>query len=117
MNLQVYDPAMCCTTGVCGPAVDPALVRFAADLTWLSAQGIAVARYNLAQNPAAYVENEAVKDVLIAQGEAGLPVIVLAGKVVATARYPSREELMRLCGLDAGAADDGAAANGGRCCG
>ncbi len=41
-KLEVYDPAMCCSTGVCGPEVDPALVTFAADLKWVEAQGIAV---------------------------------------------------------------------------
>jgi hypothetical protein len=31
MRLDVFDPAMCCSTGVCGPEVDPQLVQFAAD--------------------------------------------------------------------------------------
>jgi hypothetical protein len=35
-KLEVYDPAMCCSTGVCGPEVDPALVTFAADLKWVA---------------------------------------------------------------------------------
>ena len=29
-HLQVFDPPMCCSTGVCGPQVDPELPRFAA---------------------------------------------------------------------------------------
>jgi len=32
MKIQVLDPPRCCSTGVCGPNVDPELVRFAADL-------------------------------------------------------------------------------------
>ena len=43
-SVEVFDPAMCCSTGVCGPSVDPALARFAADLEWLAGQGVAVAR-------------------------------------------------------------------------
>ncbi len=31
-TIEVFDPAMCCSTGVCGPQVDPDLARFAADL-------------------------------------------------------------------------------------
>jgi hypothetical protein len=37
-RLDVSDPAMCCSTGVCGPQVDPALVGFAADVKWLQGQ-------------------------------------------------------------------------------
>jgi hypothetical protein len=43
---------MCCSTGVCGPGVDPQLARFAADVAWLQGQGVTVERFNLAQQPA-----------------------------------------------------------------
>jgi len=52
--VRVFDPAMCCSTGVCGPSVDPQLARFSADLDWLTSQGVAVERFNLAQQPAAF---------------------------------------------------------------
>jgi hypothetical protein len=55
---------MCCSTGACGPEVDPKLVQFAADLDWLKSQGVIVQRHNLSQNPAVFVENEAVKATL-----------------------------------------------------
>ena len=51
--IQVFDPAMCCSTGVCGPDVDPDLVQFAADLDWLKTQGVIIQRHNRAQKPAA----------------------------------------------------------------
>ena len=50
-TIEVFDPAMCCSTGVCVPSVDPALARFAADLDWLGGQGVSVERFNLAQQP------------------------------------------------------------------
>ena len=56
-KLAVYDPPMCCSTGVCGPAVDPVLPRVAADLDWLKRQGVQVERYNLAQQPQAFASN------------------------------------------------------------
>ena len=37
-TIRVFDPAMCCSTGICGPAIDPQLARFAADLSWLKAR-------------------------------------------------------------------------------
>ena len=91
--LQVYDPAMCCSTGVCGPEVDTKLVQFAADLDWLKTQDVIVQRHNLSHNPAAFVENERVKTELTEKGEAALPVILLNGKVATTGRYPERGEL------------------------
>src|ERR1043165_9047400 len=92
-TLHVYDPAMCCSTGVCGPQVDPALVRFAADLKWLSANRVAVERYNLAQSPAAFVANETVRATMAKNGDAALPILLVNGKVVAAGRYPQRKEL------------------------
>jgi hypothetical protein len=92
-TLQIFDPAMCCSTGVCGPEVDPKLVQFGADLDWLKTQGIIVQRHNLSQNPAAFVETETVKTLLAEKGEAALPVILVNGKVAATGRYPERGEL------------------------
>ena len=31
VTIRVFDPAMCCSTGVCGPSVEPDLARFAAE--------------------------------------------------------------------------------------
>ena len=56
-KLQIFDPPMCCSTGVCGPSPDPVLPRFAADLQTLANQGISVERYNLAQQPQAFAAN------------------------------------------------------------
>jgi hypothetical protein len=47
VTIRVFDPAMCCSTGVCGPSVDPDLARFAADVDWLQKQGVKVERFNL----------------------------------------------------------------------
>jgi hypothetical protein len=68
---RVFDPAMCCSTGICGPSVDPQLARFAADLDWLKSQGVTVERFNLSQQPAAFAEDAAVKAALETKGEAG----------------------------------------------
>ena len=92
-TVQVFDPAMCCSTGICGPAVDPKLVQFAADLDWLKSEGVIVQRYNLSQNPAAFAENELVRAALADQGEAALPLLLANGRVAVTGRYPDRREL------------------------
>ncbi len=99
--IQVFDPPMCCPTGVCGPEVDPELVRFAADLDWLARQGVAVARFNLTQQPAAFVSTPLVKESLRKEGNACLPLVLAGGAVVSKGKYPSREALAALAGLEA----------------
>ena len=99
-GLTVYDPAMCCSTGVCGPEVDPALTQFAADLEWVETQGIEVRRYNLAQEPGAFVREQLVRQALQEKGDGALPLIVQDGRVLSQGRYPSREELGAWAQLD-----------------
>jgi AhpD family alkylhydroperoxidase len=98
-KLEVFDPPMCCSTGVCGPSVDPALVQFAADFHWLAGQGVHVERYNLAQQPQAYAANEAVKAALAKYGNDCLPLIVVNGAIVSRSSYPTRKELASLADL------------------
>jgi AhpD family alkylhydroperoxidase len=102
-QVQVFDPAMCCPTGVCGPAVDPKLVRFSADLDWLKTQGVAVERFNLSQQAMAFAEDAEVKAALQAQGEGALPLIKVDGKVQSLGAYPSRDQLATWAGLGAAA--------------
>lgn len=92
-QVQVYDKPMCCSTGVCGPQVDPVLPRFAADLEWLSKQGHTVQRFNLAQQPAEFVRHATVQQLLASEGVECLPVVLVDGQVVSRGQYPSRDEL------------------------
>ena len=99
-KLQVFDPAMCCSTGVCGPSVDPALPRFAADLEWLKSKGLQVERYNLAQEVAAFTSNPVVKSALNSRGSKCLPLLLFDGTIVAEGAYPTREELASLAHVE-----------------
>ena len=102
-KLEIFDPPMCCSTGVCGAEVDPVLPRFAADLEWLKTQGINVERYNLAQQPGVFVANESVKAALHAQGNSCLPLILLDGQIVSRAAYPDRIALAGYVDVNAAA--------------
>ena len=117
MDVRVFDPAMCCSTGVCGPSVDPQLARFSADLDWLKSQGVAVSRFNLAQQPGAFVDDAAAKATLEAKGEAGLPLVKVNGEVKSSGVYPSREELASWAGVNASAPAPTPKAASGGCCG
>jgi hypothetical protein len=97
--LQVYDPALCCSTGVCGPEVDADLVRFAADVEWLKKEGVAVERYNVAHDAGAFMSNPTVRRALQERGSASLPLVFWAGEAVASGAYPDRAALARVAGL------------------
>lgn len=99
VKLEVFDPAMCCSTGVCGPSVDPALPRFAADLEWLKSKNVAVERYNLAQEVGAFTANPVVKSILNREGTKCLPLLLADGAVVAQGAYPTRKELAHFAGV------------------
>ncbi len=102
-HLDVFDPPMCCSTGVCGPTVDPLLAAFAADVDWLVSKGVSVSRYNLAQDPQAFVSHPLVKAMLQREGDACLPLLIMNGEVVGRGAYPRRQELAQLTGIEASA--------------
>ncbi len=98
--VQVYDPPMCCPTGVCGPDVDPALVQFARDLGWLKSRGVTVERYNLAQDAAAFVANAEVLAALNEENAQALPIVFVDGGLVSRKVYPTRHDFAQLLDLD-----------------
>lgn len=91
--VEIYDKPMCCSTGICGPDVDPVLPRFAADLDWLKSAGHFVERFNLAQHPKAFADHASVREVLTADGLESLPLVLIDGQIVSRAVYPKREQL------------------------
>ena len=63
-RVEIFDPAMCCSTGVCGPGVDPELLRVATIISNLQKIGKDIVRHDLADDPDAYIKNKTVNDVL-----------------------------------------------------
>jgi hypothetical protein len=121
-KMSIYEPAMCCSTGLCGVGVDPELLRISTVLNTLKQNGIEVSRYNLASAPMEFVHNKAVHDFIEANGPDKLPVVLLDGSIILSGRYPTNAELTELFGLpddllsgqDAPA--DPAEQSGGCCC-
>src|ERR1700758_4914940 len=80
-KLEVFEPAMCCPTGVCGVDVDPALVQFNADLQWLAGHGVEVVRHGLGHDAAAFAANlEVVREMQTSMDR--LPIATVDGKVI-----------------------------------
>jgi len=92
-KVEIFDPSMCCSTGVCGTDVDPTLSRFAADIEWLATQGVVVQRAALAQEPGKFAANVAVRNALVINGTGVLPAVVVDGVLKSTGAYPAREEM------------------------
>lgn len=97
--LRIYDPPLCCPTGVCGPSVNNDLVQFAGALKKAAAQGIVVERWNLAQQPQAFAENRQVKDDLSKIGHDKLPFIYVNDQLKLSGRYPTAKELFAWLGI------------------
>lgn len=99
MKVKIFDPPMCCETGVCGSEIDPALPRFAADLEWLRTNGVTVERFNLAQELDKFIEQSQVRQALTAEGNACLPLIVVDGQITSRGTYPDRNALATYAGI------------------
>jgi hypothetical protein len=124
-HIEVFDPPMCCSSGVCGPSVDPLLAAFAADVEWLTTQNVTVARHNLSQDPQPFVSNAQVLDLMQREGNQCLPIVLVDGQELGHGAYPRREELARAAGLVTSASKakpkirlsaDGCCTPGSGCC-
>ncbi|MET2171525.1 arsenite efflux transporter metallochaperone ArsD [Enterococcus faecalis] len=92
-KVSLYEPAMCCDTGVCGPGVDTELLRVSSVVQALEkTDGVEIERFNLTGNPGAFVENAKIGELLLAKGADILPVVLLDGEIIKMAGYPSNEE-------------------------
>jgi hypothetical protein len=95
-NMSIYEPAMCCSTGLCGVGVDPELLRISTGINALNKHGIKVERYNLTSAPMEFVTNTAINQLVNEKGIDELPAIVLDDKIVISGRYPSNEEIAKM---------------------
>lgn len=94
-RVQIYDPPMCCPTGLCGPTVDPVLLDVNEAVITLKAEGVTVERYLLNSQPQAFFANPEVLKMVRERQMAALPITVVDGRVVKTGAYPTLEEMRR----------------------
>lgn len=92
-KIQIYEEALCCPTGVCGPTVRKDLIRTTAVQREVrESTTVRIIRYNLAQNPGAFVHQAAVQQLLATKGMTCLPITTVDDQVVKTGDYPSYDE-------------------------
>lgn len=90
-KLEIYEPPLCCPTGVCGPAPDPALAKLQENILRWKKEGIEVERLAINQAPQRFMANSTVVDLLTREGQEVLPISLLDGKVVCKGKYPADE--------------------------
>lgn len=100
-KMIIFDPAMCCSTGVCGPSVNPELLRISTVINNLNSKGILVERYNLTSNPQIFVDNKSINEILMTKGIDVLPVTMVDGEIVKIGSYPTNNEICTLLEISA----------------
>jgi len=98
-KIEIYDPAMCCSSGVCGPGVDKELIRVSTLINSLALEGKDIRRYGLSDNPQAFVTSKAVNDMILNEGVEALPITVVDGEITKKGSYPSNEEFAAWVGM------------------
>ncbi|WP_432409440.1 arsenite efflux transporter metallochaperone ArsD [Wukongibacter sp. M2B1] len=102
MKIEFFEPAMCCSTGVCGPSVDEKLVKLMENIEYLKRkyEGIQIERYMVTQQPMKFKENEKVYKLVKDNGRKVLPITTVNGEVIKTRGYPTLEEMEKSLGVE-----------------
>ena len=116
-KIQIFEPAMCCSTGLCGVSVDPELLRISTVLNTLKLKGIDVERFNLSNAPAEFIKNQAVNDFIMKNGADKLPVTVVDGEILVSEKYPSNIEFEQWLELPIGTLSAKTTPTNNDCCG
>lgn len=98
-KIRIYEPAMCCSTGVCGVSVDPELLRMSSLVEKLEKKGVDIKRFNLNSAPGEFVENKKVNEILNQRGEDILPLTMVDDEIIKSEGYPSNEEFEEILSI------------------
>ena len=99
-TIEIFDPAMCCPTGLCGTNIDPNLMRISVIVDTLKKKGVNISRHNLKDEPMVYVTNTKVNDLLQSKGVEVLPITLVNGEVAVTGEYPTTRQMAEWSGVN-----------------
>ena len=99
-KIEIFDPAMCCPTGLCGTNISTELMRIAVVIETLKKQGITITRHNLRDEPQVYVTNQVVNDYLQKYGAEALPITLVDGEVAVSETYPTTRQMSEWSGVN-----------------
>ena len=92
-DVEIFDPPMCCPTGMCGPTIDQALLDVSEMIAKLQAKGYQVVRYQMSTHPNTFIGNAEVMKLIREKQMAALPIIIVRGKIIAVGNYPKLTEI------------------------
>ena len=92
LNIEIYEEAMCCSTGVCGPEPDETLIKANQINEYLKQNQIEVQRYNMNNNPNEFIKNQEVIRLIQEKGDEVLPITIIEGGIAKTGAYITQEE-------------------------
>lgn len=92
-TVEIFDPPMCCPTGLCGPALDQTLLDVNEMILSLQTDGVRVQRYQMTSQPSAFLGSAEVMKLVREKEMAALPITVVRGKVVKVGAYPTLTEV------------------------
>ncbi|MFN3983030.1 MAG: arsenite efflux transporter metallochaperone ArsD [Caldilinea sp.] len=100
--VEMFDPPMCCPTGLCGPTLDETLLTVNEMVLRLQEEGVPVARYQMTSHPQKFLSQPAVMQLVQTQQMAALPIVVVGGRIVKSGAYPTEAEVrsaLASCGV------------------
>lgn len=97
-KIEIFDPAMCCSTGVCGPSINKDLLRVATIVNKLNKNGVNITRHNLSSEAEVFIDNKKVNEYLMDKGADILPITLVDGEIVKVKEYPTNDEFFKWSG-------------------
>jgi hypothetical protein len=99
MELTIYEGAMCCATGVCGPEPDRELIEFNETLKRLANEysgNLKIMRASLVFNSLMFFANPEIARLVKENGPGILPITTLNGSIVARQKYMTYNEIKEI---------------------
>jgi len=92
-TVELFEPPMCCPTGVCGPTQDQTLLDLQETIRSLQTMGVRVVRFQPGSHPNEFGKNEEVMRAIRDRRLAALPITVVNGVLLKCGAYPSLHEI------------------------
>ena len=102
MTIEIFDPPMCCPSGLCGPDIDPALLDINEAILKVKKEfdgQVKIERYLLSQQGQKFMQQPEVMKRLQSNGVEILPLTLVDGKVVKEKSYPTFDEIKNYIGV------------------
>lgn len=93
VDIEIFDPPMCCPTGMCGPTIDQTLLDVSEMIAKLQSNGYRVERYQMSSHPNAFIGNAEVMKLIRENQMEALPIVIVHGKIIAKGKYPKLIEI------------------------